>query len=279
MNKLLNTTSRIARRAMPAAAAAALAALSLGAFAGYAARMASRHGTPAFTLTASPAQNTITAGSSSGYRLVLHRRRFPWAITFKLQRPLPKGVAARFAPTRTLRSRSTLTLRTRTSTPAGVYHLTLRARHGRIVSRVVLTLTVAGPLGGGGTGTAGSPPFGIAGNAAAPLEPGVPEGIDLLISNPSSKALVVTGLTAAVQSVSAPNATASLPCTLSDFSTQQYSGPFPLAVPASSTRTLSQLGVAPEQWPQVSIIDRPTDQDGCQGATVTLAYSGVATLG
>ena len=60
---------------------------------------------------------------------------------------------------------------------------------------------------------------------------------------------------------------------------QQYSGTFPLTVPASSTRSLAQLGVQPAFWPQVSIINRPTDQDGCQGATVTLAYSGSATLG
>jgi hypothetical protein len=279
MNKLLKPISRIARRTMPVAAIAALAALSLGAFTGYAARMAPRHRKPTFTVTAYPTGDTISAGSTGGYRLLLHRRRFPWAVTFKLQRPLPHGVGARFTRIRTRRSRSTLTLRTWGWTPAGEYHLTVRARHGRIVKRLALTLTIVGNTDGAGTAAAAVPLLRITGNAAAPLEPGVPQGIDLLITNPNSTAVVVTGLTTAVQSVSAPNATASLPCTVSDFSAQQYSGPFPLTVPASSTRSLSQLGVPPGQWPQVSIIDRPTDQDGCQQATVTLAYVGAATLG
>jgi hypothetical protein len=50
-------------------------------------------------------------------------------------------------------------------------------------------------------------------------------------------------------------------------------------VPASSTRTLAELGVPAAQWPQISIIDLPTNQDGCRTASVTLAYAGTATGG
>jgi hypothetical protein len=279
MKTFLTTASTIARRAMPATAVVAVAALSLGAYTGYAQNSAHRHRKPSFKVTATPAKDTIAAGSTAGYRLFIRRHWFPWAVNFRLGRPLPRGAAVHFTVRRTLKSRSTLTIRTRAWTPPGVYHLTLRAKHGRVTKRITLTLTVAGSSPGGGTAPVAIPEFSLSGNAAAPLEPGVPEGIDLQISNPNTLPLVVAGLSASVRSVSAPNATPSLPCTLSDFSMQQYSGPLPLTVPASSTRTLAQLGVPPGQWPQVSIIDRPTDQDGCQGATVTLAYSGAATLG
>ena len=279
MKTLLTTASKIARRAMPATAVVAVAALSLGAYTGYAQNSARRHHKPTFKVTATPAKNTITAGSAAGYRLWIRRQRFPWAINFNLGRPLPRGAAVHFTVRRTFKTRSTLTIRTRAWTPPGVYNLTVRARHGRVIKRITLTLTVAGSASSGGTAPVAIPRFSIAGRAAAPLEPGVPEGIDLQISNPNTLPLVVAGLSASVRSVSAPNTTPSLPCTLGDFSMQQYSGSFPLTVPAASTRSLAQLGAPPAQWPQVSIIDRLTDQDGCQGATVTLAYSGAATLG
>ncbi len=282
MKTLLNTTSKIVSRAIPATAIAAvaalsLAALSLGAYTGYAAK--SRRHKPTFKVTATPAKDTISAGSTAGYSLSLHRHRFPWAITFSLGRTLPRGATVHFTPRRTLKSRSTLTIRTRSWTAPGVYHVTLRAGHGKVVKRMTLTLTVAGSTPGGGTVPVAIPRFSISGNPTAPLEPGVPEGINLQISNPNTVPIVISSLTASVRSVGAPNATPSLPCTLNDFSMQQYSGPLPLTVPASRTMSLAQLGASSVQWPQVSIIDLPTDQDGCHGATVTLAYSAAATIG
>jgi hypothetical protein len=279
MKTVLNTASKIATRAMPATAVVAVAALSLGAYTGYAHNSARRRHRPSFKVTATPAKDTITAGSTAGYRLFIHRHRFPWGIRFTLSRTLPRGARVHFTVRRTFKSRSTLTVRTRAWTPPGVYHLTLRARHGKLVKRMTLTLTVAGSSPGGGTAPIDIPQFSIAGNATAPLQPGVPEGINLQISNPNTAPIVISSLTASVRSVGAPDATPSLPCTLSDFSMQQYSGPLPLTVPASSTMSLAQLGASSAQWPQVSIINRPTDQDGCQGATVTLAYSAGATLG
>jgi hypothetical protein len=200
----------------------------------------------------------------------------------------------------TRRSSSTLTVTTSRGIAPGSYRLTLRATAGKLTKSTSLTMTVAilrangqtpvatAPTGvatsgalGTGTGTASvqSPPFTIVGNAGSPLEPGVGAPIDLQIINPNSSPLVLTGLTAGVRTLTAPAATASLPCTLADFSVQQYSGSLALTVPASSTRSLAQLGVPVAQWPQISIIDRPTNQDGCKGASLTLAYGGAAKLG
>src|SRR6202011_6017398 len=94
-----------------------------------------------------------------------------------------------------------------------------------------------------GQGNGGLQPFTIAGNVGGPLQPGVPQPVDLQITNPNTSPLVITDLTASVAAVSAPGATPSLPCTLSDFSMQAFSGPLPLTVPASSTRRLAELGV------------------------------------
>ena len=44
-------------------------------------------------------------------------------------------------------------------------------------------------------------------------------------------------------------------------------------------RSLAELGVPSSQWPEVGVIDRPTDQDGCQGASLSLNYSAAARLG
>jgi hypothetical protein len=50
-----------------------------------------------------------------------------------------------------------------------------------------------------------------------------------------------------------------------------------IVVPASSTKSLSDLGIAPANWPVVSMIESHAIQDACQGASLTLHYSGGAT--
>ncbi len=54
----------------------------------------------------------------------------------------------------------------------------------------------------------------------------------------------------------------------------QYSGASPVVVPGSSTMTLTQLGAAAAQWSQIQFLDRPVNQSGCTGATLTPAYAG-----
>jgi hypothetical protein len=258
---------KLARRALPAVAVAALAGLAVGAYARYAARSSSRSHKPTFTLAASPASTAITAGSTARYRLALRRRHFPWAVRFEIARPLPKGVLVSFKPRRTRGRGSTLTISTRTWTVPHVYRLVLVARHGRLKRRLTLTLRVT-------SATARTPRLEIAGNASAPLQPGVPEPIDLQITNTNPATVSVTGVTASLQTVRAPHATAALPCTLADFVLRQYQGPLPLSIPASATRSLAQLGIDAALWPHVTIVDRATNQDGCQDATVTFAFGG-----
>ena len=51
-----------------------------------------------------------------------------------------------------------------------------------------------------------------------------------------------------------------------------------LAVPAHSTKSLSDMGVPQVQWPVLTMPDLPTNQDACKGAVFTLLYSGTATM-
>jgi len=186
----------------------------------------------------------------------------------------------------------------------GRYRIHLRARAGKLTRSIWIKLSIVSSASGSGTatgtgtgtgtGTTGTKsatgtgtatgnvelsPFAITGDFQGPLEPGASRAIDLQITNPNASPLVVTQLTASVRALSAPQATAALPCTLSEFSVRQFSGHLPLTVPASSTTSLAELGIPAAQWPQISLIDLPTDQNGCQAASLTLAYAGVATAG
>jgi hypothetical protein len=64
---------------------------------------------------------------------------------------------------------------------------------------------------------------------------------------------------------------------VSNFAVTQYSGPYPLTVPAGVTRTLGALGIPSRQQPQLRMIDMPAvNQDACKGVSVSLSYSGSA---
>jgi hypothetical protein len=131
---------------------------------------------------------------------------------------------------------------------------------------------------------AGTPAnFTISGNAPQQLYPGAPaSALNLTLTNPNSGNLTVTNLGLSVRSVSAPNATASRPCTPSDFGVTGYGGSSFTLPPG--TKTLSQLGIPSTQWPSLRMLNRADNpagsgtgnQDGCKGATVALSYSGSA---
>jgi hypothetical protein len=121
-------------------------------------------------------------------------------------------------------------------------------------------------------------PFTIAGDAGV-LEPGATQRLNLYLTNPNLQTLTITGIRVILEKVIAPQATGALPCTAADFVITQFSGAYPITVPATSTRSLQELAIPSISWPQVAIVDSPADQDGCKGASLTLAYSGSATVG
>ena len=79
--------------------------------------------------------------------------------------------------------------------------------------------------------------------------------------------------------MTAPEASASLPCTVDDFAVIPFSGAYGFKLAAGGTTSLSQLGIPPSEWPQLKMVDRPVNQNGCKGASLALAYDGTSTVG
>lgn len=115
--------------------------------------------------------------------------------------------------------------------------------------------------------------FTISGSLSQLLMPGLSEPLDLSVTNPTSDALRLTGLEVTITGV-AP--LPGLACSSNDFAVTQYSGRSELSVARSTTSRLSDLGVPTDQLPQVQMLETHVNQDGCQGATLDLAYTGTA---
>jgi len=120
--------------------------------------------------------------------------------------------------------------------------------------------------------------FTIGGSAAEPISPGVMAPLDLRLTNPHDSPMSVTDLRVTVREVSAPNADDAHPCAIGDFAVDQASNDLSITVPARATSTLSSLGLARAKRPHVGMLNRPANQDGCKGASLTLAYTATGTL-
>jgi hypothetical protein len=92
--------------------------------------------------------------------------------------------------------------------------------------------------------------------------------LDLVFTNPNDVAITVSEVSVSVIATSTPA------CLVDSFAVVPLRAT-PI-VPAGETRSLQELGVPESKWPQLRMIDRG-NQDACQGASVTLAYSGTAT--
>lgn len=216
------------------------------------------------SVAVTPPTQTIYAGGVARYRIR------PRAVARDLRAQVVSGVPPHARANLTRRGSSAAwMLEVTTSsqdTPRGAYLIRVRIRHGHRSRALLLRLNVVSPP---------SVPFVISGEAGM-LQLGADQPIDLALSNPNPRPIAVDDLTVTVQGVSAPRASPWLPCTLDDFSVSQFSGGYPLIVPPDRTVALSGLGVPSSDWPQVRIRDRMVDQDGCQGATVSLSYRGTA---
>jgi hypothetical protein len=224
------------------------------------------------SMTATPSSVTMTPGSVGVYTVTLSRSNIPSNVTMSVVSGLPAGASAAFAPNPTTGNSSTLQVTTSSTTAEGNYSLYLVAsgvdaggatRYAYANVQLVVNTTHNA--------------FKITGNLDGLLAPGsAPQPLNLSVTNSDQKQLSVTNLSVTVQSVTrTPTAVSKgLACGVTDYAVAQYSGPYPLVVPGNSIRSLADLGVVPAQRPQVAMIDRPVNQDGCKGATLTLAYVG-----
>ena len=117
--------------------------------------------------------------------------------------------------------------------------------------------------------------FVITGDLAQAIVPGSMTPLDLTFNNPHQAAMSVVSIEVSIGSVSAPNATASLPCTVDDFTVEQARTNLEFVVAANSTASLDELSIPVENWPAVGMLNTASNQDGCKGASLTLEYTAV----
>jgi hypothetical protein len=215
----------------------------------------------------------IRVRSSARVRLV--RRR----VAMTLADQLPAGAAASFGTGTTTRSRRVrLTVRTSPSTPGGGYRLRVVARMGArgsatVPVNLVITSSAKKPV----PSLQGS--FSIRGDLPGLLKPDLALPLDLELTNANSTPLSISDLVVSIAGVNAPQADATHPCSAADFAVGQFSGAYGMTLPAASSRTLSELGFAESQMPQVAMLNRPVNQDGCKGSILTFAFTGSANGG
>ncbi len=115
-------------------------------------------------------------------------------------------------------------------------------------------------------------PFTISGDVANAITPGVMAPLDLSLDNPNDHDLLVDRITVTVTDVDAPQADADHPCSAADFDVRPLADGIAVTLEANRVDDLSGLGVARADWPAVGMLDRPVNQDGCKGASLTLGY-------
>jgi hypothetical protein len=229
-----------------------------------------RAGRAPFSLVAKPGSLSVKPGGTAHYKITIHRGRYRGRIKLSLASRVTPYASSKRGGKVTIKAhgqRAVLKVKTAASARVGSYSVRVKAVGGRYKGYLTLKLKVAALKPAS---------FTIAGNSG-PLWPGVSQAVNLALTNPNSSAISVNSLVVAIKSVSAPRATTALPCSAADFSVAQFTGAYPLKVGAHATVHLSDLGVVAARGPQLRMLDRPVNQNGCQGATVTLSYSGTAT--
>lgn len=112
-------------------------------------------------------------------------------------------------------------------------------------------------------------PFAISGDAPQALYPGTgAQSIPLTLTNPNPVPIQITAVNAVVGSTGASG------CQANWFEISPAGIPSGgITVPAHGSVTLPSAGASP---PSIRMLETHTDQDACQGAHVTLSYSGSA---
>lgn len=237
-----------------------------------------------FVLSATPASQSVSSGGTAQFRIdVTASGSFQGRVTLSTT-ALPDGVTATFStnsvtltklePTASV----TLTISTGSGIAAGPVGVGLVGRSGRNTETSALTLQInptgitdAGPPPSPMTGTGGLG-FAVTGDpGTGVLAPGASIPLDLRVTNPNRQRLEISRLEVTVVSTSKPG------CRASNFAIVQYAGHYPLSVPAGVSRSLAELAVPAGQWPQLRMLDLPSNQDACKGVTLNLRYLGTGS--
>ena len=207
----------------------------------------------------------MAPGAMAVYTIAVARTDYSGPVTFAVT-GLPAGASAGFAPNPATGTSATLQVSTSDTMKDGSYSLGVVATgSGGLTGSAAVQLVLQ---------TSGKP-FTISGTLAG-LSPGTSLPLNLTLTNQNKKQISISNLTVTVQSVTPTQEAISRgqSCTTADYAVLQYSGGYPLALDGLATATLAGLRVAQSAQPHIVMRDTTTNQDGCKGATVNLAYSG-----
>jgi hypothetical protein len=243
----------------------------------------------AFAIRAVPSTATVAPGETTTYEVRIRRgsptshtadgsKRYVRVRLRVAAKSLPIAATATFVSRATRGRRSLLSVATAPDTPPGIYRLVLKARRksgtaGRRDPRRARTATELV------VGERQSRSFAISGTLPRLLAPGIAVPLDLVLTNPHSDDLTISEITTELRAVDAPQGDAIHPCTADDFALTQFSGPYGFEVASDSTASLSDLGIPESSWPQVGMVDRAVNQDGCKNASLRLGFTGTGTGG
>ncbi|WP_207005897.1 hypothetical protein [Nocardioides aromaticivorans] len=213
-----------------------------------------------FTMVLSPPAATVVDGQSTSYTLTVNRGLLAGPISLSVT-GVPQFATATVSPSLSLLGNTaTVRISTATNVVPGTYLVTVKGQ-ALLASATASAYLVVVPQT--------YADFPITGTPDRVLAPGSePAAIDLRLTNPFGAPMTVTALGVDLTSTDKPG------CTTANYAVAGYAGPFPLTIPANSTRSLSSLGVPRAQWPSVRMLNLPTNQDACKGAVVQLAYTG-----
>jgi hypothetical protein len=249
-----------------------------------------------------PASFTVTPGATASYMVRVVRNHYraiglSGRTNLVVRRAgLPAGAVASFSNSSAVgagflpSARTTLSITTAAGTPPGTYEVQLGVLRPRRLGSAMVELVVSAPA----ANVAGraeppaevapsvppvpAPPdaFTIAGVLPHLLTPGTGEPLDLTLTNLEATDLVIANLNVRVTAVNGPQRNSTHTCDPEDFSIEQFSGTPGFTLPAASSADLGDLGFGPSEWPTVSMLNRPVNQDGCKGASLSFAFSGTA---
>jgi hypothetical protein len=120
--------------------------------------------------------------------------------------------------------------------------------------------------------------FQIQGDATAPVSPGITVPLDLRFTNPHVEPMTVTQLKVTMRKLTAPWADEDHPCSVEDYEVTQIASSVEIVLPPSATTGFRDLDIPQKRWPRVGMIYGASNQDGCRGATLKLAYTAFGTL-
>jgi hypothetical protein len=120
--------------------------------------------------------------------------------------------------------------------------------------------------------------FGISGDVDGPLAPGVTRPLNLAFTNPFSNAhgIDLTDIQITVNDVTIKDGRPNPDCVGSDNLTVERGSAWAINVPRKSTVSLEGLGIDPDLWPQVTMLNLDENQDACKNTTFAFSYTGSA---